>query len=44
MQLVITEKPRASLKIASALGNAVKRSVSGVPYYELTRNNKKIGK
>ncbi|MBU2496578.1 MAG: DNA topoisomerase I [Nanoarchaeota archaeon] len=44
MQLVITEKPRASLKIASALADntPVKQSVSGVPYYEITRKGKKI--
>ncbi|MEK6896553.1 MAG: DNA topoisomerase I [Nanoarchaeota archaeon] len=40
--LIITEKPQAALKIASALGNARKYSENNVPFYELTRNNKKI--
>jgi len=40
--LIITEKPQAALKIASALGNARKYSENNVPYYELTRNGKKI--
>lgn len=40
--LIITEKPQAALKIASALGNPRKYSESGAPYYELTRNEKKI--
>src|SRR3989338_8425587 len=42
--LIITEKPQAALKIASALSNgkARKYSESGVPYYELERENKKI--
>ncbi len=44
MQLVITEKPRAAIKIAEALAESKvqKRSVSGVPYYEFTRDGKKI--
>lgn len=40
--LIITEKPQAALKIASALGNARKYSENNVPFYELTRNGKKI--
>ena len=41
-ELVITEKPQAALKIASALGKSVKRDVHGVPYYEVNRNGKEI--
>ncbi|NCN86540.1 DNA topoisomerase I [archaeon] len=42
-ELIITEKPQAALKIASALGNATKRELTrGVPYYEVSRNGKKI--
>jgi len=40
--LIITEKPQAALKIASALGNARKYTELNVPYYELTKENKKI--
>jgi DNA topoisomerase I len=42
--LVITEKPQAASKIASALANGKEHRVTnaGVSYYELTRNNKKI--
>ncbi|MFH1711019.1 MAG: DNA topoisomerase I [Nanoarchaeota archaeon] len=40
--LIITEKPQAALKIASALGNAKKLVEHTVPYYELERNGKKI--
>ena len=40
--LIITEKPQAALKIASALGNARKYSENRVPYYELTNNGEKI--
>lgn len=40
--LIITEKPQAALKIASALGDYRKYSDEGVPYYELERNNEKI--
>ena len=38
--LIITEKPQAAQKIASALGSPIKRSEEGVPYYELTRDGK----
>jgi DNA topoisomerase-1 len=40
--LIVTEKPQAALKIASALGNAKKYNEGNVPYYELERNGKKI--
>ena len=40
--LIITEKPQAALKIASALGKPRKYAEDGVPYYELERNNEKI--
>ncbi|MEI6731553.1 MAG: DNA topoisomerase I [archaeon] len=33
--LIITEKPQAALKIASALGDYVKYNIEGVPYYEI---------
>ncbi|MEM4271864.1 MAG: DNA topoisomerase I, partial [Candidatus Pacearchaeota archaeon] len=40
--LIITEKPQAAFKIASALGKSTKLSEDGVPYYEVSRNNEKI--
>jgi len=42
--LIITEKPQAAQKIADALagGNAVKRSVSGVSYYDLEKDGEQI--
>jgi DNA topoisomerase I len=42
--LIITEKPQAASKIASALANGNERKIpnKGVSYYELERNNKKI--
>src|SRR3989338_234315 len=40
--LIITEKPQAAQKIASALGSPIKRSEDGVAYYELTRGGKII--
>ncbi|MEK6830143.1 MAG: DNA topoisomerase I, partial [Nanoarchaeota archaeon] len=40
--LIITEKPQAALKIASALGNARKYSEEGAPFYELTKDGKKL--
>ncbi|MEK6820223.1 MAG: DNA topoisomerase, partial [Nanoarchaeota archaeon] len=40
--LIITEKPQAAEKIASALGNARRYSELGVSYYELERERKKI--
>lgn len=42
-ELIITEKPQAALKIASALGVATKREiVRSVPYYEVDRKGEKI--
>lgn len=41
-ELVITEKPQAAMKIASALGKVTARNVAGVPYYELSRQGKEI--
>ncbi|MFA5953084.1 MAG: DNA topoisomerase I [Candidatus Pacearchaeota archaeon] len=41
-ELVITEKPQAASKIASALGSYSKQNLKGVPYYEVDRNGKKI--
>ncbi|MBI2629469.1 DNA topoisomerase I [Candidatus Pacearchaeota archaeon] len=40
--LIITEKPQAALKIASALGDYKKYSEKNVPYYILERKNKEI--
>jgi DNA topoisomerase-1 len=40
--LIITEKPQAAQKIASALGNARKLSEGTVSYYEVERNGEKI--
>ncbi len=43
-ELIITEKPNASKKIAEALatGKPIKKSENGVPYYEITHGNKDI--
>ena len=42
-ELIITEKPSQSLKIAQALSNKIeKRSLKKVPYYELNYKNKKV--
>jgi DNA topoisomerase-1 len=42
-ELIITEKPQAALKIASALGTSTKREFTkGVSYYEVDRQGKKI--
>jgi len=41
-ELIITEKPQAALKIASALGKAVQRNIGNVPYYEVERQGEKI--
>lgn len=41
-ELIITEKPQAALKIASALGPSVKRNFQGVPYYDVSRDGKQI--
>jgi DNA topoisomerase-1 len=41
-ELIITEKPQAALKIASALGNPAQKNINKVPYYEIERNGKNI--
>ena len=41
-ELIITEKPQAAAKIATALGRATKNSYQKIPYYEVDRNGKKI--
>jgi DNA topoisomerase-1 len=41
-ELVVTEKPQAALKIASALGKATQRNVGSVSYYEVDRNGKRL--
>ena len=41
-ELIITEKPQAAAKIASALGNSTKRDLGGVPYYELIKEGKNL--
>ena len=41
-ELIITEKPQAALKIASALGKSTKRNIGNVPYYEVNRKGEKI--
>ncbi len=41
-ELIITEKPQAALKIASALGKSTARNIGSVPYYEVDRQGKKI--
>ncbi len=40
--LIITEKPAAAQKIATALGKPTKKNLGGVAYYELERDGKKI--
>jgi len=42
-ELIITEKPQAALKIASALGKISKKIVKGVPYYKVNRPGKSEG-
>jgi DNA topoisomerase-1 len=41
-ELIITEKPQAALKIASALGKSVKRDYQKIPYYEVDKQGEKI--
>ncbi len=41
-ELIITEKPQAATKIATALGEATQRTNNKVSYYEVDRNGKKI--
>lgn len=44
VELIVTEKPNASKRIAEALadGKPVKKSVKGVPYYELTHDGRDV--
>jgi len=41
-ELIITEKPQAATKIAAALGISTKRTLKGVNYYEVDREDKKL--
>ncbi|MFA6974235.1 MAG: DNA topoisomerase I, partial [Parcubacteria group bacterium] len=41
-ELIITEKPQAAQKLASALGKAVKKNFLNVPYYEVERDGKEL--
>ena len=43
-ELIITEKPQAAFKIATALadGKAIKENIKGVPYYKVTRGKKDL--
>lgn len=43
-ELILTEKPNAALKIATALadGKAIKENLKGVPYYKVTHGKKDI--
>ena len=41
-ELIITEKPQAAGKIASALGKPTKNYYQKIPYYEIDRKGKKI--
>ncbi len=41
-ELIITEKPQAASKIASALGEPTQKLFNKVPYYEINRQGKKI--
>ena len=41
-ELIITEKPQAALKSASALGSPTQKNFNKVPHYEVKRGNKKI--
>ncbi len=41
-ELIITEKPQAAFKIATALGKAEKKQNGNVPWYEIERKGKKI--
>jgi len=41
-ELIITEKPQAALKIATALGKSTQKNFNKIPYYEVQRENKKI--
>lgn len=41
-ELIITEKPQAAAKIASALGKETKNNIKGIPYYTINRQGKKL--
>ncbi len=41
-EIIITEKPAAAAKIASALGDATQKNLNGVSYYEINKPDKKI--
>lgn len=43
-ELIITEKPKAALKIAQALadGKPIRETINDVPFYKITRGNKDI--
>ena len=43
-ELIITEKPQAAMKIAYALADIapIKKSMDGVPYYELKHDDSNI--
>ena len=41
-ELIVTEKPQAALKIASALGNATQKNFNKISYYEVERGKQKI--
>ncbi|MFH1365436.1 MAG: DNA topoisomerase I [archaeon] len=41
-ELIITEKPQAAMKIATALGSATQKTFNKISYYELERKGKKI--
>lgn len=41
-EFIITEKPQAALKIASALGVVSQKNYNKVPYYEVNRKGRKI--
>ncbi|MDP2628653.1 MAG: DNA topoisomerase [Nanoarchaeota archaeon] len=41
-EFIITEKPQAALKIASALGKSIQKDINKIPYYEVNRQGKKI--
>ncbi|MEM3153995.1 MAG: DNA topoisomerase I [Candidatus Woesearchaeota archaeon] len=41
-ELIITEKPNASKKVAEALGKPVKKDIKGVPYYVVSHGRREI--
>ncbi len=42
MELIITEKPSAALKVAAALGKPEKDNIKGVPYYKVEHDGRTI--